>query len=93
MLTDKVEHVARWHELRHNVVAVIIFETFDELEDVGAIMGGKLLHYFNLLEFLVVVFECSVNFPFAYNLDCYFDTGILVLREDDETKGSLTKWA
>ena len=93
MLADKVEQVARWHKLRYNVVAVIIFEAFDELEDVGAILGGKFLHYFNLLEFLVVALECSVNFPFAYNLNGYFDTGILVLREDDETEGSLTKRA
>ena len=93
MLADKVEQVARRHELCHNVEAVTIFEAFDKLEDVWAIMGGEFLHYFNLLEVLVVGLECAVNLTFAYNLDSDLHTGILVLREDDETEGSLTERA
>ena len=73
LLADVVKEVTGGHKLGHDIVAVVVLERLDELEDVWAAMALDLCHNLELLELLVVGFEGSVNFPLANDFNCDSD--------------------
>ena len=80
MLVQIVEQVASCHELRDNVVAVVVLESLDELEDVGTVGAGHLLHDIELFKGLVVGLEAFLNKVLFDHFDCNLDVRELVLR-------------
>lgn len=84
-------HVARLHELGHDVVTLIIFKRLEELNYICAAALRKQLHDLQLFEDLVVLCVNFFNLWLVDELDGDFNPRVLVLREDDEAEGALAE--
>jgi len=83
---DVVEQIASCHELGDNVVAGVVLEGLDDLEDVLAVLTSEFFHDFKFLEDLVVVSEGFVDLCFSNDFDGEFHSAVLVLSEGDSAE-------
>ena len=78
LLANEIKEIASRHKLRNDIIAVVILERLDQLENVWAGVAIDFLHDLELLKLLVVGFECSINLPFANDFNRTFDIRVLM---------------
>ena len=91
LLAHIVQKVARWHVFYHDIEGFIILKAFNERKHLSAVVAGKLLHDFNLLEHLIVPVKVTLYLGFFDCLQRELLIRIPVLYQSYLTKGAFAE--
>ena len=93
LLADVVEEVACRHEFCHDIVCDFVLEGLNKLNNVLAIHASHLLADLELLESLIVLVVCPLDFVLLDYLDGNLDLRVFMLGKHNKAERSLAEFA